>query len=65
MKYKSAVLAAAIALCSAAIAQPSSYYVWKNPATNAKMCDPEPPGPQWVKESGPYSDSNCSVKEPQ
>lgn len=51
-------------LAGGALAQPSEYYVWKHKTTGKTMCDPEPPGRDWVKVSGPYEDSNCKVLLP-
>jgi hypothetical protein len=49
----------------AALAQPSEYILWRNNASGKTMCDPESPGKDWVKVSGPYEDPNCSILLPQ
>ena len=64
MKIQLCIASAALCLATVAIAQPSEYYVWKNKTTGAKMCEPDMPAAQWVKESGPYEDSNCKFKLP-
>jgi len=58
------ILISALALALAAgnvLAQPSEYYVWQQKGTGKTLCDPEPPGKDWVKLSGPYEDSDCKV----
>jgi hypothetical protein len=64
MKLRLALAALALAATSLACAQPSDYYVWKNKATGATMCEPDMPADKWTKESGPYEDSNCKFKKP-
>lgn len=51
-------------LAGGALAQPSEYYLWKHKTNGKTMCDPEPPGRDWTKVSGPYEDSNCKVLLP-
>lgn len=61
------ILTTALALgfvAGAALAQPSEYYVWKQSSTGKTLCDPESPGKDWVKLSGPYEDSHCKVAMP-
>ena len=68
MKLKLTLAAAALALAGiagTATAQPSLYYVWKHKTTGKTMCNPEAVDANWVKVSGPYSDANCSIKEPE
>jgi hypothetical protein len=51
-------------VASAAFAQPSQYWVWRDNATGETKCDPESPGKKWVKVSGPFEDSNCTIAAP-
>lgn len=55
----------ALGLAGTVGAQPSIYFKWKNAQTGATMCEPEPPGAQWQKIGGPFSDVNCSIKMPE
>jgi hypothetical protein len=62
------ILTAALALgfvAGAAIAQPSEYFLWKHKTNGQSMCNPDAPGRDWVKQSGPYEDPNCKIKLPQ
>lgn len=65
MKNVFYVLALSLGLAGVVSAQPSIYFQWQNKTTKAKMCEPENPGPQWVKIGGPFSDENCSIKMPE
>ncbi|MEF7616750.1 hypothetical protein V4F39_22740 [Aquincola sp. MAHUQ-54] len=66
MKRLLSLLALAVGLAgTAAVAQPSIYYLWKNKTSGAKMCEPQAPGPGWEKVGGPFSDENCSIPHPE
>lgn len=45
-------------------AQPSVYYKWQNSSTKVVKCEPDSPGKDWVRMSGPYSDPDCKFLEP-
>tara|TARA_R110001606_G_scaffold20681_1_gene73582 strand:- start:41 stop:235 length:195 start_codon:yes stop_codon:yes gene_type:complete len=45
---------------SAALAQPSIYFKWKNMETGKTMCNPDADTSKWEKVGGPYEDPNCS-----
>lgn len=60
MKFRLAMLAATLALSTAALAQPGAYFVWKHKTTGQTMCEPEADA-NWIKVSGPYEDSNCKI----
>jgi hypothetical protein len=64
MKRNLILILAATLLCGLAIAQPGEYYLWKNNTTGKTMCNPDAPGTSWVKVSGPYEDSNCTILQP-
>lgn len=64
MKLKSIVAIAGLVAASVVGAQPSGYYVWKNKTTGEKVCEPDMAADKWVRESGPYEDSNCKFKLP-
>jgi hypothetical protein len=65
MKLKISLAAASLMLASAAFAQPSIYFMWKQTSTGKTMCNPDAPAAGWVKVGGPFSDPNCTIKEPQ
>ena len=56
-----AAVTAMLALCGIAWAQPSQYYLWQNKKTGTKACEPQAASADWVKLSGPYEDSNCTI----
>lgn len=61
------ILTSALALAllaGPALAQPSEYYLWKHKTSGQTMCNPDAPSKDWVKLSGPYEDSNCSILQP-
>ena len=67
MNFKLTLAATALALAGiagTATAQPSLYFVGKHKTTGKTMCNPEAVDANWEKVSGPYSDANCSIKEP-
>jgi hypothetical protein len=64
MKRKLILILAATLLSGLAIAQPSEYYLWKHKSTSKTMCNPDAPDANWVKVSGPYEHSNCSILQP-
>ena len=55
---------AAMLLAGVATAQPSEYFIWKNKASGKTVCEPDMPAAEWIKQSGPYEDSNCKFKVP-
>lgn len=64
MKLKSILAISALLTASLVSAQPSGYYIWKNKLTGEKVCEPTMSADKWVRESGPYEDSNCKFKLP-
>lgn len=64
MKRKLILIIAASLLSGLALAQPSEYYLWKHKTNGKTMCNPDAPDANWVKVSGPYEDSNCSIAAP-
>ncbi|MEI2418108.1 hypothetical protein V8Z80_18155 [Orrella sp. JC864] len=62
MKLKTLLLAAGLAFSAGVLAQPSMYYLWKNPSTGQTVCEPESPGKGWVKVSEQvYQDLECKT----
>jgi hypothetical protein len=59
------VLAGLGLACTAALAQPSIYYLWKHNSTGQTKCEPEAPSAAWTKASGPFQDPNCKTPMPQ
>lgn len=64
MRRKILFLVAAALTAGACIAQPSTYFLWKD-ASGKTMCNPDAPGPGWSKVGGPFEDSNCTIPQPQ
>jgi hypothetical protein len=64
MKLRLILAVSAVLLSSLAVAQPSTYFLWKNKTTNATVCEPQMDEAQWVQQSGPYEDSNCKFLAP-
>ena len=63
MKFKLRILTAAALVASGfAMAQPSEYFLWKNPASGKVVCDVAAPGADWVKTGGPFEDPSCKYK---
>lgn len=62
MNMKMILIAAGLSLSAIAMAQPSMYYLWKNPATGEVLCEPEQPGQGWVKaDEQTYQDLDCKT----
>ena len=58
MKLRLTLAVSALLLTTLAVAQPSTYYLWKNKTTGATACEPEMDTAKWEKQSGRYAESN-------
>ena len=58
-----AAVLASLAICGAALAQPSGgFYLLKNKESGKVLCSQNPISPDWVRQAGPFKDQDCMLK---
>jgi hypothetical protein len=64
MDSKLLISLVALLACSAALAAPAPWYLWKSTADGKTFCSQTPPGAGWVRFKGPYDNGRCVQREP-
>ncbi len=53
-----------LAVCGTVLAQPSGgFYFFKNKASGKVLCAQHPFSPDWVRQAGPFKDSDCKIEQ--